>query len=191
MAASGPRWTAPNDTDAAYQLAFNPIPAAMNDLDLGAFSVSLSVRDLDASRTFYEKLGFAHTGGGPNYAILCNGTTVIGLFHGMFDGNILTFNPGLRPRRNTEGSLLEAWRVQDFTDVRAIQRQLLDAGVDLDASVDEAANPSGPGSLMLKDPDGNVILVDQFFDRPGIGAEPTGCLGGMSSAEARRIWNLD
>ncbi len=138
----------------------------MSKLDLGAFSISLSVKDLDASRAFYGKLGFEVTGGGPGYSILCNGTTVIGLFTGMFEGNILTFNPGLQPTRNATGSLLEAWRVHSFTDIREIQAHLRAQDVQLTAEVNESENPTGPASIMLQDPDGNAILIDQFFDRP-------------------------
>ena len=138
----------------------------MSKLDLGAFSLSLSVKDLETSRVFYEKLGFEATGGGEGYCILCNGTTIIGLFTGMFEGNILTFNPGLLPTRDVEGPLLKAWRINSFTDIREIQARLLAQDVKLSAEVDELENPTGPASIMLQDPDGNVILIDQFFDRP-------------------------
>ncbi|MYF40683.1 MAG: glyoxalase [Rhodothermaceae bacterium] len=140
----------------------------MGELELGAFSASLSVRDLDASCAFYEKLGFEVTGRGKGYLIMVNGTTIIGLFHGMFEGNILTFNPGLLAKAGTsaEDSLLEAWRVHEFTDIRVIQEHLKDSGLVLMSEVDEHTNPDGPGSLMLADPDGNMILIDQFFDRP-------------------------
>lgn len=138
----------------------------MSKLDLGAFSLSLSVKDLETSRAFYEKLGFEATGGGEGYCILCNGTTIIGLFTGMFEGNILTFNPGLLPARDVEGPLLKAWRVNSFTDIREIQTRLLAQDVKLSAEVDELENPTGPASIMLQDPDGNVILIDQFFDCP-------------------------
>ena len=123
-------------------------------MDLGAFSISLTVKDLAASRAFYEKLGFNVTGGSEeqNYLILINGETIIGLFHGMFDKNILTFNPGLNNR--TE-------RVEEFTDVRDIQRELREQGIDLMTEVDEGTE--GAGSITLLDPDGNPILVDQFF----------------------------
>ena len=123
-------------------------------MKLGAFSISLTVKDLAASRAFYEKLGFNVTGGSEeqNYLILINGETIIGLFHGMFDKNILTFNPGLNNR--TE-------RVEEFTDVRDIQRELREQGIDLMTEVDEGTE--GAGSITLLDPDGNPILVDQFF----------------------------
>ena len=86
----------------------------------------------------------------------------------MFEGNILTFNPGLLAKAgaSAEDSLLEAWRVHEFTDIRVIQEHLKDSGLVLMSEVDEHTNPDGPGSLMLADPDGNMILIDQFFDRP-------------------------
>ena len=123
-------------------------------MDLGAFSISLTVKDLSASRAFYEKLGFEVTGGSPeaNYLILMNGDAIIGLFQGMFDKNILTFNPGLTNR---------AERLDEFTDVREIQRGLKECGLDLTSEVDEST--AGAGSVTLVDPDGNPILIDQFF----------------------------
>lgn len=122
-------------------------------LDLGAFSVSLSVADLDASRAFYEKLGFEVTGGAAeqSYLILKNGETTIGLFHGMFEGNILTFNPGLTTRME---------RLESYVDVRTIQSALEDQGVALQT---RAEGETGPASVTLSDPDGNVVLIDQFF----------------------------
>ncbi len=128
--------------------------------------MSLAVRDLDVSSEFYQKLGFEVTGQGQGYLIMVNGTTVIGLFQGMFKGNILTFNPGLCAKDNSEGALLEAWRMDEFTDIRAIQKHFKSLDLELVSEVNEEENPNGPGSLMLQDPDGNVILVDQFFDRP-------------------------
>ena len=128
--------------------------------------MSLAVRDLDISSEFYQKLGFEVTHEGQGYLIMVNGTTVIGLFQGMFEGNILTFNPGLCAKNDSEGALLEAWRVDEFTDIRAIQKHLKSLDLGLVSEVNEEENPNGPGSLMLQDPDGNVILVDQFFDRP-------------------------
>lgn len=124
-------------------------------MELGAFSVSLTVADLDASRQFYEKLGFRVTGGSAehNYLILANGRTIVGLFHGMFDSNILTFNPGL------DNDMQE---VDDFTDVRVIQASLEDQGIEIDETVADD-NPRGPAHIRLADPDGNVILIDQFF----------------------------
>ncbi|MCY3628420.1 MAG: VOC family protein [Bacteroidota bacterium] len=138
----------------------------MSKLELGAFSMSLAVRDLNASSEFYQKLGFEVTHEGQGYLIIVNGTTVIGLFQGMFEGNILTFNPGLCAKNDSEGALLEAWRVDEFTDIRAIQKHLKSLDLEFVSEVDEKKNPNGPGSLMLQDPDGNVILVDQFFDCP-------------------------
>lgn len=121
-------------------------------MELGAFSVSLSVKDLAASRDFYEKLGFECTGGDPdqNWLILKNGDHVIGLFQGMFESNIMTFNPGW----DQGGNELDA-----FTDVRELQRELKTRGINLAAEADEST--SGPASLMLSDPDGNQILIDQ------------------------------
>ena len=121
-------------------------------MDLGAFSVSLSVKDLKVSTEFYEKLGFSQMGGGldMNYLIMKNGTTLIGLFQGMFEGNILTFNPGW----DTIGKNLET-----YDDIREIQKKLKSSGIKLVNEVDE--NSEGPANLVLTDPDGNVILVDQ------------------------------
>jgi len=121
-------------------------------MQLGAFSVSLSVKDIRASQAFYEKLGFEPAGGDveQNWLILRNGDTVIGLFQGMFEGNILTFNPGW----DQQCAELDA-----FTDVREIQRHLKRQGVPLASQADETT--SGPASITLTDPDGNNILVDQ------------------------------
>ncbi len=122
-------------------------------MELGAFSVSLAVADLARSRAFYESLGFSVIGGSAddNYLILKNGASVIGLFQGMFDGNILTFNPGLDQDKN---------ELAEFRDVREIQAALLAHGVEIDEPVD--AETSGPGHIMVSDPDGNAILIDQF-----------------------------
>jgi len=121
-------------------------------MELGAFSVSLAVKDLEASRAFYEKLGFETIGGdaSQNWLILRNGDHTIGIFQGMFEKNMLTFNPGWD--KNT--GQLEA-----FTDVREIQRQLKSQGVDLLSEADEST--TGPASFVTVDPDGNPILVDQ------------------------------
>jgi len=121
-------------------------------MDLGAFSISLAVKNLEASRAFYQKLGFEVVGGDAtqNWLILRNGDHTIGLFQGMFDKNMLTFNPGWDKT---------AAPVDTFTDVREIQRQLKATGVELMSEADEAS--SGPASLVLVDPDGNPILVDQ------------------------------
>lgn len=121
-------------------------------MNLGAFSVSLSVRDLAASRAFYEKLGFEASGGDPdqNWLILRQGEHIIGLFQGMFEGNILTFNPGWGQ---------DAQPLDEFTDVRELQRTLKQRGVALTSEADESG--SGPASMTLVDPDGNAILIDQ------------------------------
>jgi len=121
-------------------------------MDLGAFSVSLAVKDLATSRDFYEKLGFESIGGDPqqNWLILKNGDHVIGLFQGMFEENILTFNPGW----DQSGS-----NIDSFTDVRELQRELKNRGTALDVEADDST--SGPASVMLSDPDGNQILIDQ------------------------------
>ena len=121
-------------------------------MDLGAFSVSLAVKDLAASRAFYEQLGFTafHGEAEQGWLILKNGTAVIGLFQGMFDKNILTFNPGWDH---------SAQPVDPFTDIREIQRRLKDAGVSFTQEADESM--TGPASFFIVDPDGNQILVDQ------------------------------
>ena len=121
-------------------------------MDLGCSSNSLTVKDLDASREFYEKLGFAVISGDAEqgWLILRNGETTLGLFHGMFDRNILTFNPGWTSR---------AEPLDEFTDVREIQRALRERGLELTSEADESS--SGPASLTLTDPDGNPILIDQ------------------------------
>ena len=123
-------------------------------IELGAFSISLNVADLAASRTFYERLGFEVTGGGAEhqYLILKNGETTLGLFHGMFERNMLTFNPGLTDRME---------RIASFTDVREIQSRLDGAGLELTTRVHSES--TGPASIMLIDPDGNPVLIDQFF----------------------------
>lgn len=121
-------------------------------MELGAFSISLAVKDIEASRRFYEKFGFSTFGGNAaqNWLILKNGEHVIGLFQGMFDRNILTFNPGW-----DQG----ARKLPAFTDVRELQRQLKAQGVKLEQEADEST--SGPASFIAIDPDGNPILVDQ------------------------------
>ena len=121
-------------------------------MELGAFSISLAVKDIEASKNFYQKLGFEVTGGdqAQNWLILKNGTHVIGLFQGMFDKNILTFNPGWNN---------DAEEVNPFTDVRDIQRQLQTHGVELIEQADESG--SGPAHITMVDPDGNPILIDQ------------------------------
>lgn len=121
-------------------------------MELGAFSISLAVKDLQASREFYERLGFASFAGDPsqNWVMLRNGEHVIGLFQGMFDRNILTFNPGWDQR---------AQPLAAFTDVRELQRRLKASGVALASEADEST--TGPASFVVVDPDGNPILVDQ------------------------------
>lgn len=121
-------------------------------MELGAFSVSLAVKDLQASKSFYEKLGFAALGGdaAQGWLILKNGSTVIGLFQGMFERNILTFNPGW-----DQG----AQKLPSFTDVRELQRQLRAKGVTFQQEADETG--SGPAHFVVVDPDGNPVLVDQ------------------------------
>ena len=121
-------------------------------MELGAFSISLSVKDLEASRAFYEKLGFEPFGGdvSQNWLILKNGSTVIGIFQGMFEKNTLTFNPGW----DADAAALDA-----FTDVRELQRRLKARGVELVSEADEST--TGPASFVAIDPDGNPILVDQ------------------------------
>ena len=123
-------------------------------MELGAFSVSLAVKDLEASKAFYEKLGFEvfHGDASQNWLIMKNGDHAIGLFQGMFDKNILTFNPGWDKN---------AAEIDNFTDVRELQRQLKEKGVELISEADEST--TGPASFMLVDPDGNPILVDQHI----------------------------
>ena len=121
-------------------------------MQLGAFSISLAVEDIETSRDFYEKFGFEIVGGdqSQNWLILRNGTCTIGLFQGMFEGNILTFNPGWDAM---------AQPFDAYTDVRELQRQLKAKGVRLATEADE--DGSGPASFTALDPDGNAILVDQ------------------------------
>ena len=124
----------------------------MTQMKLGAFSMSLSVKDLQASKTFYEHLGFTVLGGSMEhrYLIMKNGNALIGLFQGMFQGNILTFNPGW----NEQGK-----NVDPFNDVREIQKHLKGQGITLTSEADEKT--TGPASITLTDPDGNAILIDQ------------------------------
>jgi catechol 2,3-dioxygenase-like lactoylglutathione lyase family enzyme len=121
-------------------------------MELGAFSISLAVKDIEASRAFYEKFGFKVFGGdvSQNWLISKNGDYVIGLFQGMFEKNILTFNPGWDSN---------AQKLASFTDVRELQRQLKAQGVRLMSEADEST--TGPASFIAVDPDGNPILVDQ------------------------------
>ena len=124
-------------------------------MNLGAFSISLAVKDIAASRAFYEKLGFEQVGGDQtqNWLILRNGDTTIGLFQGMFERNMLTFNPGWNG---------QAEPLKDFDDVREIQRSLKASGLTLASQADEST--TGPASLTLIDPDGNPVLIDQHVD---------------------------
>lgn len=121
-------------------------------MKLGAFSISLSVKDLEKSKGFYEKLGFSTMAGSTeqNYLIMKNEEHLIGLFQAMFDGNMLTFNPGWDQN---------AQNLETFNDVREIQKHLKENGVQLDKEADETT--SGPEHIFLKDPDGNMILIDQ------------------------------
>ena len=126
-------------------------------MELGAFSISLAVADLAASRAFYEKLGFDQTGGdGEHYLIMVNGLTVLGLFQQMFEKNILTFNPGLGQ---------DTKRLEDFSDIRDLRDRLVDAGIEIMDDLDPEG--TGPASITFLDPDGNRVLIDQFFPRPG------------------------
>jgi len=121
-------------------------------MKLGSFSISLAVKDIHTSKAFYEKLGFEVFGGDieQNWLIMKNSETIIGLFMGMFDQNILTFNPGWDQN---------AQEVNPFDDVRTIQQHLKNQGISLIEETDETHE--GPGSITLADPDGNIILIDQ------------------------------
>ena len=121
-------------------------------MKLGAFSVSLSVKDIYASKAFYENLGFSVFAGDieKHYLIMKNGNTLLGLFQGMFENNLLTFNPGWNENAN---------KIDDFDDVRDIQKHLKSNNITLEREADE--NSKGPASIVLFDPDGNTILIDQ------------------------------
>lgn len=121
-------------------------------MKLGAFSVSLSVKDINASKEFYEKLGFSVFAGnlGKNYLIMKNGNALIGLFQGMFEHNILTFNPGWDENANA---------LPEFDDVRKIQKELKKKNIDIIQPANE--DTTGPASFMVVDPDGNPVLFDQ------------------------------
>jgi hypothetical protein len=123
-------------------------------MKLGAFSISLAVKDLKVSKEFYEKLGFAVFGGelGQNYLIMKNGSTIVGLFQGMFDRNILTFNPGW----NQEAELLP-----EYTDVRDLHKAMQKRGIV--TGQESLDGEKGPGSFVIIDPDGNSILIDQHI----------------------------
>ncbi|KKK39111.1 glyoxalase [Mesobacillus campisalis] len=121
-------------------------------MKLGAFSVSLDVKDIHASKSFYEKLGFQSFGGdiNQNWLIMKNENCIIGLFQGMFEKNILTFNPGWDEN---------AKNLESFTDIRDLQKQLKAAGINMLTEADETTD--GPAHFIIEDPDGNQILVDQ------------------------------
>ena len=123
-------------------------------MKLGAFSISLTVKDINVSKEFYEKLGFNVFGGDlkMNYLIMKNGNSLIGLFQGMFDSNILTFNPGWDENANT---------IESFDDIRKIQADLKSKNLKLEREIDEKT--SGPASIFLTDPDGNQVLIDQHI----------------------------
>ena len=136
----------------------SPDPSRSQKMNLGAFSISLAVKDLATSRGFYEKLGFEVILGeaAQNWLILQNGDSTVGLFQGMFEKNIMTFNPGWTSKQQ---------RLEQFEDVRDIQRALESQGLELETRADEST--TGPASLVLVDPDGNRILFDQHVPRPG------------------------
>ena len=121
-------------------------------MKLGAFSISLAVKDIKASKSFYETLGFSVFAGDleKNYLIMKNGNALVGLFQGMFENNILTFNPGWDENAN---------QLETFDDVRTIQKHLKTKGLKLESQADEST--SGPASLVILDPDGNAVLIDQ------------------------------
>ena len=126
-------------------------------MKLGVFSLSLSVKDIHASLDFYEKLDFHKVGGNidQNWIVLQNDTTTIGLFQGMFEGNMMTFNPGWNHKKET---------LKEFVDVREIQKSFKESGITPVQAADETTN--GPASMVIVDPDGNMILFDQHVDSP-------------------------
>ena len=126
-------------------------------MNLGAFSMSLSVKDLEKSVAFYKALGFTQIAGSmdENWAMMRNGKTAIGLFHGMFDGNMLTFNPGWAAEEEP---------VENFTDVRAIQGMLEASGLSMKQRTDP--DGTGPAFISLEDPDGNEVFIDQHLSQP-------------------------
>jgi len=123
-------------------------------MKLGAFSISLAVKNLEESKTFYEKLGFSVFAGdmAMNYLIMKNGNALVGLFQGIFEGNILTFNPGWDENANS---------LENFQDVREIQKHAKKGGLKLVSEADEST--TGPASFTLIDPDGNAVLIDQHI----------------------------
>jgi lactoylglutathione lyase len=132
-------------------------PKKDEPVQLGNFSISLTVKDVKASKEFYEKLDFKQVGGKleQNWVVLQNGTTTVGLFHGLFEKNSLTFNPGWTPMKET---------LKDFQVVRELQRTLKARGLKLKLEADEKTD--GPAFFTLEDPDGNPILVDQHVPKP-------------------------
>jgi len=122
-------------------------------MTIGAFSISLAVKDIEASKTFYETLGFTTMGGDQDqgWLILKNGPNIIGVFQGMFEKNMLTFNPGWDQDANP---------LERFEDVRALQKRLSDAGIETGAPIE---SDKGPASFTLTDPDGNPVLIDQHL----------------------------
>lgn len=146
--------TPPDQSKNVSLITDNQFNTTMQNIKLGAFSVSLNVKDLNISKKFYENLGFSVFAGSmeSNYLIMKNEDTLIGLFQGMFEGNILTFNPGWDQ---------DAGSIGIFDDVRFIQKHLKEKEIKLESEADEQT--SGPASLMLKDPDGNLILIDQHI----------------------------
>jgi len=144
-------------TFAGTTLSQSTRPKQRQAMQFGVFSVSLTVKDIKASKAFYEKLDFKEVAGDieQNWLILQNGTTTIGLFHGMFERNIMTFNPGWTTDQET---------LEDFQDVRELQRMLKERGLELSTEADESS--TGPASFTLVDPDGNPILIDQHVPSP-------------------------
>lgn len=132
------------------------VASSQTTMHLGNFSVSLAVKDIHASKKFYESIGFTAVGGdiAQNWLVLQNGTTKVGLFQGMFPNNIMTFNPGWGPNADT---------LESFVDVRDLQAKFEAAGIELTTRADAATD--GPASFTLVDPDGNVILFDQHVPR--------------------------
>ena len=122
-------------------------------MKLGVFSISLSVKDIHTSKLFYENLGFSVFAGdlAKNYLIMKNGTSLVGLFQGMFENNLLTFNPGWDENAN---------KLDEFSDIRQIQKQLKSKDIKLETEVADE-NTTGPANFIVLDPDGNVILIDQ------------------------------
>ncbi len=135
-------------------IIYNTSKENKGNMKLGAFSLSLSVKDINTSKAFYESLGFIAFAGDveQNYLIMKNDNCLIGLFQGMFEGNILTFNPGWDESANS---------IENFQDIREIQKHLKKNGIKINPEVDE--NSTGPANFMLTDPDGNVILFDQHI----------------------------